>query len=81
MPDRTQTQSRANAKREPRDRENGRTFASAAELADQLVALLSGFPRAAELASLRRGVGEMARWEENWTALAAPVFDALGRRS
>ena len=64
-----------------RDRENGRTFASAAELADQLVALLSGFPRAAELASLRRGVGEMARWEENWTALAAPVFDALGRRS
>ena len=54
--------------------------ASAAELADQLVALLSGFPRAAELASLRRGVGEMARWEENWTAVAAPVFDALRRQ-
>ena len=59
--------------------ENGRVFRSATDLARDLAELFQGFPgepAAPSLAALSRGAAETfaTRWEDNWTANAAPLF-------
>ncbi len=61
-----------------RDGDNGRVFASAAQLADLLFELLAGFPRDSRaLLRLRAGVRafQALRWDDNWTRCASPLFD------
>ena len=57
---------------------NGRVFGGPAQLAEQLAALLRGFPSGGdgELARLRAGARAWSarRWDSEWAARAAPLF-------
>jgi len=59
------------------DEINGRVFRDAAELADQLEALLKGFPKSSStIDSLREGVTatQSIRWQEAWEKTVLPVI-------
>ncbi|GAA6003473.1 chitobiosyldiphosphodolichol beta-1,4 mannosyltransferase [Rhodotorula paludigena] len=71
-----------------KDGQNGRTFNTAEDLADQLITLLRGFPHtgASELDRLRQGIaqaryrGEPGRlwgnWDETWDEVVMPLLEA-----
>ncbi|GJN92554.1 hypothetical protein Rhopal_005584-T1 [Rhodotorula paludigena] len=71
-----------------KDGQNGRTFKTAEDLADQLITLLRGFPHTgpSELDRLRQGIaqarygGEPGRpwgnWDENWDEVVMPLLEA-----
>lgn len=55
---------------------NGLLFSSSEELTDALMETLRGFPEAAVVKRLARGVegSRMARWHDSWTKTALPVL-------
>ncbi|OQR87949.1 hypothetical protein ACHHYP_07781 [Achlya hypogyna] len=57
--------------------ENGLVFASSDELCDQLVELLTNYPKNKTLQRFRANLGHVEHWPENWVRHAAPVFEKL----
>ncbi|EQC38367.1 hypothetical protein SDRG_04081 [Saprolegnia diclina VS20] len=56
---------------------NGLVFQRSEELCDQLIELLTAYPKNETLTRYRANLSDFEHWPENWSKHAAPVFDAL----